>query len=70
MKWQKLLTKKQLAHFRYATNGVMSLERFKDLRAGQARIEAEALAVDPKYPIACCYVCDAIERRLREGGKL
>ncbi len=60
MKWQKKLTKKQLAHFRFATHGDMTLTAFKAARDAQHKLD----------PIdGCCLECKFIARKLGIEGK-
>jgi hypothetical protein len=65
MKWQKLLTKKELDHMRWARcdNQAPTLWAFKYLRQEQSTIEA-------KLGNHVCYECDQIERKLKEGNKI
>ena len=39
MKWQKKLTKKEIQHFRYATDGVATLEAFMESREKQRNMD-------------------------------
>ena len=65
MKWQKLLTKKELAHMRWArrNNQAPTLWAFECLRIEQHRLEARTGG-------HACYECYEIERKLKAGSKL
>jgi hypothetical protein len=65
MRWQKALTKKQLAHMREFQN-TLTLREFKTLRIYQKGQEKKSEA-DGFFSIAC-HDCNEIERRLREKG--
>ena len=67
MRWQKALTKKQLAHMRWSVNGDNpTLTRFRQLREFQRNLEQEA--EDKGMTMFACHDCRAIEFRLREKG--
>jgi hypothetical protein len=65
MKWQKLLTKKQLAHMRWARNGnAPTLWAFKMLRRGQRKLEKKFTTAEHSH--YACFECDEIERQLKD----
>ena len=69
MRWQKALTKKQMAHLRWTLDGDMpTLTLFRWLRVQQKRIEATSRA-GGFFTIAC-HECDEIERRLVAAEKM
>jgi hypothetical protein len=63
MKWQKALTKKQLAHMR-EWQDTLTLRDFKKLRIAQREMERNS-AARGHFSISC-HDCNEIERRLRE----
>ena len=76
MKWQKALTKKQMAHLRWTvsskSHGIWNtptLGRFRILRTSQRRLEANELARSGNM-IFACHDCNEIERRLVAAGKM
>jgi hypothetical protein len=69
MRWQKLLTKEQLTHLRWSRSGeAPTLTAFIELREAQENIRVSR-AKKHLYDPVCC-LCDQIETRLKEGGKL
>lgn len=69
MKWQKLLTKTQLAHLRWSRDGnTPTLQSFIQLRKSQAELKVKRAAMKLYAPL--CGECDEIEARLKSGGKL
>jgi hypothetical protein len=67
MRWQKALTKKQLAHMREFQN-TLTLRDFKKIRIHQKVMEKKSEA-DGFFSIAC-HDCNEIERRLVAAGNM
>jgi hypothetical protein len=65
MKWQKALTKKQLAHMREFQD-TLTLRDFKKLRIAQKKMERTS--EERGFFTIACHECNDIERRLREKG--
>ncbi len=60
MKWQKKLNKKELAHFKFATHGDMTLIAFKQNREAQNKMRAESRFPDSEV----CNDCWTIAHKL------
>ncbi len=69
MRWQKALTRKQMAHLRWSVNGnPPTLTQFRILRTSQRKMERDATTLG-HFTIAC-HDCNEIERRLVAARKM
>lgn len=77
MRWQNVLTKKELRHLRDGPNGIRLRMGVTTLRGAAELFEAQARQVEEfhgegahRLPMNCCWDCWTIERKLVDAGKL
>jgi len=69
MRWQSILSKKELAHLRWSRDGAApSLQAFRELRVYQNKQDLLRSSMGLNAP--SCHECNVIEAKLQKEGKI